>query len=76
MIYAVLHNPMIMESAATTLSVHKTLAGAYKAMKAHMIAVYNEEREFELRYGRKGLWPARKYLDWQWWGIEKIELHE
>ena len=73
-VYAVLHNSMYMESAASTLSIHKTLTGAYKKMQAHKWKTYQEERDNVLRRGR---WRrGGKYLAWQWWGIKRFKIEE
>ena len=76
LIYEVLYNPMYYESAAQTLSIHKTLAGAYKAMRKHRWNACVEHREDRLRFGNDGRARQYQYDAFKWWGIRKRELRE
>lgn len=73
-IYEFLFNWSTCESAAETISIHKTLAGAYRAMRAHRLAACVEYREERLRFGTDFLTRRHKYDDWKWWGIRKRTL--
>jgi len=75
-IYEALHNPMYHESTAETLSMHKTLAGAYKAMRGHRVKECVEHREMNLKYGNDYWAKQHSYDDFKWWGIRKRELKD
>jgi hypothetical protein len=72
MIYAVLHNYCIYESSAETVSLHKTLCGAWKAKHKLQWDAEIEERENHIKYG----YPRRGeyWLSIQWWGIKKFKI--
>ena len=57
------------------MSLHQTLSGAYRAMRKHLLKAYDEERDHHLMYGGYK-WRGDKYLRWEWWGIEKIDVQE
>lgn len=68
-VWAALHNPMIEESSAYTISLHTTKEGAEKAVeksrqevKKEHDKVYSELDEF-----------IPKWDNFHWWGIEKKE---
>ncbi len=68
-VYEVLFNPCIHESAPSTISVHRTKKGAYKALRTFLFEKYYEW------YNSAG----RKHSKWsynEWWGIGEIELKE
>lgn len=70
-VYQFLYNDFVWESAAYTISIHRTLAGAYKAMRAHRLAKYEEWRN------EKGGYAKDAKEGWaQWWGIVPIEIME
>lgn len=73
-IYAVLHNPMFHESSAETISLHWTIAGAYKSFRKMIVDAYKEERENHLTWG----FPRRgeKYNRFEWFGIRKRQIEE
>lgn len=89
-IYIALHNPSCCESAAATISVHKTKKGAYKAVKASKLEAWYEwlehhtnskRQDFKSRmeYSKEGyvypLHSDRFKFDFdQWWGIAEDEL--
>ena len=85
-IYEALYNPSCCESASHTLSVHRTKLGAYKAIKAYKIEVYNEWLERHRRgkrndfkrmaeYGIRAISTDKYKFDFdQWWGISETEL--
>ena len=70
-VYEFLYNPSIHESAAQTVSIHKTRRGAEKAMELHKemaLIEYEEvcnrlpdEKDFPFGYG-------------QWWGVRESIL--
>lgn len=70
-VYEFLYNPFIHESAACTVSIHLTLSGAYKAMRAHRVEKYNEWRREQVLSQYK----SRSKEGWaEWWGIRQIEI--
>lgn len=74
-VWAVLRNPMIHESAATTVSLHKTKVGAWRAKHRLMFDLTVAERDQAIAWG--GRWAmGRKPLEFQAFGIEPIEVHE
>ncbi len=75
-VYAALHNPMYHESDASVISLHRTLKGAYKAMRKHRVAECIELREMRLRWGSDRQNRDFKYDDFKWWGIVKYEVEE
>ncbi len=50
-VYAFMHNPCVWESEASTVSLHATLAGAWRALRAHKFAEAQERREAFLMHG-------------------------
>lgn len=74
-VYGFWRNPMIHESAAATVSLHRTRVGAWRAKHRFMFDLTMQERDFAIRYG--GRWMMRsKPLDMQSFGIEEIEVQE
>lgn len=73
-VYAFLHNCCTCESAAETISLHKTLKGAYQAMRKHRLKLCVEHRETRLKFGKK--YYNWKYDNFRWWGIEKVDVIE
>ncbi len=76
MIYVVLHNSCIYESAATPIGYFRTAASAYKCMRKAILKEYNEYRDMVLGFGYMTIWKGRNYLKGQWWGIEKVEVQQ
>lgn len=78
-VYAALYNPMIEESAWTTISLHRTRKGAEIAMKFHKEKQRKEWEEHDK-------WQRKEYGDnyehmksspfgtWQKWGVNEIEV--
>jgi len=75
-VYEVLYNPMYCESSAETLSIHRTLAGAYKAMRKHRVKECIEHREANLRCGNDYFAKQCSYDAFKWWGLRKRNLEE
>ena len=74
-IYEFLYNSCTCESAAATMSLHRTLKGAYDAMRKHRWDVCVEDRNEQIRYGKDWIMSRfHKYDDWKWWGIRKRVL--
>ena len=73
-IYEFLYNSCTCESAAATISIHRTLKGAYEAMRKHRWDTCIEDREMKLRFGNHGSLKRWHYDSWQWWGIRKRQL--
>jgi len=68
-VYEFIYNSCVYESSARTMSIHKSISGAYKAMKTHRLKTYNEWRK-QSREWRK---PWLDTHD-QHWGILKTKL--
>lgn len=77
-IYEFLYNSCIYESAAGTMSMHRTKAGAYKAMNKWLNERFMKEYDERIKYGkdRSGLCGAWKVGTHEWWGIGEQELCE
>ncbi len=73
-IYVVLYNSCTYESAATPIGYFKTAASAYKCMRSAIMEEYTRLRDWAIEYGYMNFWPGHKYLEGQWWGIEKVEV--
>jgi len=77
-VFMALHNPMAEESSAYTISLHKTRKGAEMAIELSKNEVQKEFKDLyetdELEHSGGGM--LFKWDDWQWWGIEEIELLE
>lgn len=74
-VYSFWRNPMIHESAAATISLHRTKVGAWRAKNRFMNDLVMQERDFAIQHG--GRWMMRhKPLDMQAFGIEEIEVQE
>ena len=82
-VFEALHNPMVYESSAGTLSVHRTREGAEKAIAAHKAKekaehdeMYSNERlaESELAHYKK--YPKPAFDEHQWWGVNEIEIQD
>lgn len=75
-VYEFLYNSCTCESAAETVSIHRTLKGAYKAMRKHKWDACVEHREEYLFWG-SSYFPFKLNFDaWKWWGIRKVEVLE
>lgn len=68
-VYKAMYCPCIHESGYVTISIHRTLKGAYKAIKAHKIEVF-EEWLTGSKFGKK-YWRSDHG---QAWHITKVEL--
>ena len=73
-IYEFLYNSCTCESAAATISLHRTLKGAYEAMRKHRWDACVEDRNMKLQYGNHCLLKRWHWDSWKWWGIRKQEL--
>jgi len=71
MIYEFLYCDCIYESGYVTISLHRTLKGAYNAMKKHRLKCFNEWRALPNEY-------RKDYLDTAFhsWRIQKTEIEE
>lgn len=78
-VYAALYNPMIEESAWSTLSLHKTLKGAVKARDTHKAKAREEWKKLD-DWQRKEFGDKYEELKtspfgiWQKWDVEEIEV--
>lgn len=70
-IYEALYNPCIHESGCVTISVHKTLKGAYNAMKIHRMVEWEQYLGFSKKYRNR-----IKFGEHKWWGVGRIKLEE
>lgn len=62
-IYLAQYNPQIEESAYATLSIHRTEAGAERAIALHKIKIKQEyDKKFDAEYIKK--YPYDKWQDW------------
>jgi hypothetical protein len=52
-IYSFQYCECIHESAFETISIHKTVKGAYSAMRKYILKEYNQWREDGLKYGKQ-----------------------
>lgn len=72
-IYKFIFCPCKYESAYATLSIHRTLKGAYRAMNKHLndnyMKWYNERITYGKKYSRKTNFGSDKL-----WGIARAEL--
>lgn len=74
-VWAFWRNPCTHESAAATISLHRTKAGAWRAKRRYMLAEAGEERTFAIQFG--GRWMMRrKTLEDKAYGIEEIEVQD
>ncbi len=72
-LYEALYNPMVHESTAQTLSIHRTLKGAEMAIEFHKeenrkkwLAMFpTEEERIEFPFGH-----------FEWWGVSEITVEE
>ncbi len=70
-IYAARYNSMVFESAYDVLSLHWSLAEAYRAMRRHRVNKCVEWRECKLMYG---FYVGDSYDDFQDWDIKVFEF--
>ena len=70
-VYEFLYNPSIHESAAQTVSIHKTMRGAEKAMELHKEMALKEYEEECNRIPDEEDFPFG--YD-QWWGVRESIL--
>ena len=62
-IYLAQYNPSTEESSYATLSIHRTEAGAEKAIALHKITIKQEyDKRFDAEYRKK--YPYDTYSDW------------
>jgi len=65
-VYAFTHTDCVYESGSVTQSLHRTKAGAYKALKAHKLAEYKDWYELgqkfrkNYKFGKMARWSIRK----------------
>lgn len=70
-VYEFLYCGCIYESSYATMSVHKTIRGAYNAMKAHRLKTFNEWRKEPNEFRRDNLDTVH-----QDWFIKKTKIEE
>lgn len=71
-VYEFLYNSDCCESAASTMSIHKTKKGAEMAMEFHKA---EKKREYDELYDDE----YKEGFDWdfdQWWGVRETNLAE
>lgn len=71
-VYEFLYNSDCCESAASTMSIHKTKKGAEMAMEFHKA---EKKREYDELYDDE----YKEDFDWdfdQWWGVRETNLAE
>lgn len=74
-VWAFWHNPCIYESAAATVSLHRTKQGAWKAKRRFLWTKATEARDFAIRYGGRDM-MRRKMMEHESCGIESIDLED
>lgn len=72
-LFGFFYNGMIHESAPALVSLHRSKATAWKAMRALMLAMAQEERDFAIQYGGRQM-MRNKPLQWKWFGIQEIAV--
>lgn len=72
-LYTFMYNDFVYESAYSTISIHTTKTGAYKAMKKHKLQTYQEWYEYRMINGKK--WD--KNFAWgKDWMISTIKIND
>lgn len=72
-VWAALHNPMIEESVAYTISLHMTKEGAEKAIEKNKLEVKKEHNEVYSKFDEDEE-SIPKWDSFHWWGVEKKEV--
>lgn len=75
-VYEFLYCPCCHESAFATISIHRTKAGAYKAMRNHRTSAYLEWYEDRMRFGKTPIFSEYPYDFGKDWMIREIELND
>lgn len=75
-VYEALHNSCIYESAAATISLHRTLKGAYNVVRKARWDTCVRNRDLALEYGNHGLRRGMIFEDSEWWGVRKIKVQD
>ncbi len=73
-VYTYTYSDTIADFQHWTMSLHRTKAGAYKAMKAYVYELYAEWEE-DRRLNGKGSWND-KFAVFKSWGVRSIEVRE
>ena len=74
LVYEFLHTDCIYESAYRTISIHRTKAGAYKAMRKHIEEEYAQWRNDSIELGKSPF--NHKFGTHEAWKIRTIELQD
>lgn len=74
-IYEFLYCSCIFESAYGTISLHRTKAGAYKAMRKHIMTKYQKWYDERILYGKDRRW-GHKFGCHEAWRVGEQELCE
>lgn len=72
-VYAVMYNGCTYESAAATVSLHTTKAGAWKAMRKFMFDMVTNERDFAIEFGGRRM-MRRTPMFGQAFGVQAYEV--
>jgi len=73
--FTFVYNPFIWESAASTVSVHKTKKGAYEAMRKHKLELYEEWILFRSQIAKSQRFSTYgKFGEMEYWGIREITI--
>ena len=75
-VYEFLYNSECCEGVACTVSIHRTLEGAKKALNAHKAEKKRQWEVLKKHYEKNRYF---KQYDWsfnQWWGIKKTEVKD
>lgn len=76
-VYALMHNPCVYESAAGLLSLHATRKGAWRAKIAHAWKREVDHREDYLRgYAPRSRRRESLFPEWEAYSVERYEVNE
>jgi hypothetical protein len=75
-VYEFGYQPCIYESAMSTVSIHKTFKGAYKAMREHLLHSYKKWYDSRILYGKIRSYGVDKFGYMEMWKVYKTPLQE
>lgn len=71
-VYAFLYTPCIYESSFSTMSLHRSKKGAYRAMRGFIEESYREWRESGLKHGKQDI----KHGAFENWRVAEINIYD
>lgn len=72
-IFAAQYCPCIHESDMGVISLHKNVAGAYNAMKKHLLDSYNQWYDDRISIGKKNF-RGEKFGCHEFWDVKKYKV--